>query len=717
MPNMLSATSQNPAPNLPKRRFGWRVAQLSGYSWILLAQCVVLAVYAPVMPLWLIGYGVAVIALQLPLLRPILPQVFTRARALQLIQYIGFIAGLFGLYATYHTAIGLEVGLAFLLLCALSKLLELNTRRDGYVVLCLALFVLAGRFLLDQGLSTTLAVAVAILLNIFAMIAQNDDGTGRYRTLGLMLGQALPLLVVLFLFFPRLPPLWSVQLGGQNQATTGMSDSMSPGDFASLSQSTELAFRAEFTGTLPPQAQLYWRGLVFDAFDGKTWRPSHQPLKTWVPTSPAAPVSAGTRNGEHYATATMPSWLIPTVVQSQVANQPQANRYRVILERTGQPWLFALDYPLTAQRGIVLTSNFTLRYWDNVNQRLVYQVQWLNDAAIGQALAPYERRQDLQLPADGNPQSRQFARDLFAQSGNDPIVFSQNLAHWIRTQPFRYTLSPPALGSDRIDEFLFGTRAGFCEHYSSSFVFLMRSAGVPARVVAGYQGGQLGRDGKSWEVRQMDAHAWAEIWVEGRGWLRVDPTAFVAPERVEQGMDQLTQVAGARLFGDGAAAQLSYRQFQMLQQARRLFDQAGYYWQRNIVGYDQDRQKSSLLKWFSIQSVYQQVMWMAALLVLLLAIFGLWLWWRRRKHWDKADKALVDLSARLAKQDSTLARQADEGALAYLARLESVVQQPERVREAAVLYRKLRYAAPNTAPNDQFYTDLKRLLKSVQPLR
>ena len=245
----------------------------------------------------------------------------------------------------------------------------------------------------------------------------------------------------------------------------------------------------------------------------------------------------------------------------------------------------------------------------------------------------------------------------------------------------------------------------------------MRSAGVPARVVAGYQGGQLGRDGKSWEVRQMDAHAWAEIWVEGRGWLRVDPTAFVAPERVEQGMDQLTQVAGARLFGDGAAAQFSYRQFQMLQQARRLFDQAGYYWQRDVVGYDQDRQKSSLLKWFSIQSVYQQVMWMAALSVLLLAIFELWLWWRRRKHWDKADKALVDLSARLAKQDSTLARQADEGVLAYLARLESVVQQPERVREAAVLYRKLRYAAPNTAPNDQFYTDLKRLLKSVQPLR
>lgn len=709
-----SATHQPLHP--PKRGFGLRVAQLSGYSWILLAQCAVLAVYASVMPLWLIGYGAVVIALQLPLLRPWLPKFALRPRALQFLQYVGFIAGLLGLYATYRTAIGLEVGLAFLLLCALSKLLELNTRRDGYVVLCLALFVLAGRFLLDQGLSTTLAVAAAALLNLFAMIAQNDDGTGRYRTLWLLLGQALPLLVVLFLFFPRLPPLWSVQLGGQNQATTGMSDSMSPGDFASLSQSTELAFRAEFTGAPPPQAQLYWRGLVFDAFDGKTWRPSNQPLKIWAATSPAAPANTPDSSTLRYNTATMPSWLLPTVVQSQVANQPQTNRYRVILERTGQPWLFALDYPLTSQRGIGLTSNFTLRYWDNVNQRLVYQVQWLNDAAIGQTLAPRERQQDLQLPADGNPQSRQFARDLFAQSGNDPIAFSQNLARWIRTQSFRYTLSPPALGANRIDEFLFGTRAGFCEHYSSSFVFLMRSVGVPARVVAGYQGGQLGRDGKSWEVRQMDAHAWAEIWVEGRGWLRVDPTAFVAPERVEQGMDRLTQTAGAQLFGDGAAAKFSYRQFQMLQQARRLFDQAGYYWQRNVVGYDQDRQKSSLLKWFSIQSVYQQVMWMAALLVLLLAIFGLWLWWRRRKHWDKADKIVVDLSARLAKHDSSLARQPDEGALAYLTRLESVVQQPKQVREAAAVYRKLRYAAPDSEAKTQSHSQLKNLLKTIKSI-
>ena len=281
----------------------------------------------------------------------------------------------------------------------------------------------------------------------------------------------------------------------------------------------------------------------------------------------------------------------------------------------------------------------------------------------------------------------------------------------MRSQQFRYTLSPPTLGSNRIDDFLFATRAGFCEHYASSFTYLMRAAGVPARVVAGYQGGQLGRDGKSWEVRQMDAHAWSEIWVQGRGWVRVDPTGFVAPNRVEQGMDTVTQDAGAKMFGEGVAGQISYQQFQMLQQARRLFDQASYYWQRDVVGYDQDRQRSSLFKWLNIQSVYQQVMVMFVTLVSVLALLGSWRWWRRRRVWDRHDWIMVQLSNRLAKKDQTLARQDSEGVLAWLTRLEPKVTDKAAIQALAALYRQIRYQQPTD--NKQSMRQLDNLAKTI----
>lgn len=663
-----------PNLNRPSLTLSARLNQISAYQWILLSQLLIVAFHVKNLPIWLSVYAFFIIIFQLQPLRRWLPNALYRPRSLQLIQYTGFIASLVGLYLTYRTAFGLDVGIAFLLLCAVSKLLELHTRRDGYVVLSLSLFVLAGLFLINQDLMTTLQVAIGTMVVLFAMIAQNDDGTGRYRTLGLLVGQAIPLTIILFLFFPRLPPLWSVHLSGA-QAKTGMSDSMSPGDFANLSQSTELAFRVEFGNQQPSQQNLYWRGLVFSDFDGTTWR-ANPNTSLWTPDQPIA------------------DWLLPTLKLSKRFTLAVTPDYRVILEQTGQNWLFGLDYPITNQKGIGLTSDFTLRYWDTVNQRFTYQVHWLEDAPINLALSTQQRQVNLALPVGGNPQSRQFAQRLYHQAGDDPIAYTNAIAQWMRSQQFRYTLSPPTLGNNRIDDFLFATRAGFCEHYASSFTYLMRAAGVPARVVAGYQGGQLGRDGKSWEVRQMDAHAWSEIWVQGRGWVRVDPTGFVAPNRVEQGMGTVTQDAGAKMFGEGVAGQISYQQFQMLQQARRLFDQASYYWQRDVVGYDQDRQRSSLFKWLNIQSVYQQVMVMFVTLVSVLALLGLWLWWRRRRVWDKHDWIMVQLSNRLAKKDKTLARQDSEGVLAWLTRLEPKVTDKAALQALAALYRQIRYQQP-----------------------
>ena len=634
-----------------------RLLALPAYHWVLIAQIAVVLPHAAHLPIWLIGFAAISIIAQLPRLKSRLKKLSHLKRVYQSMQMLGFLLGLVGLWLTYNTAFGLDMGVAFLVLCLASKLWELYKRRDAYVVLNLSLFVLAALFLMDQGLLTTLEVVLGAVIVLLAFIAlnddSNDDGDGRLRTLGVLGIGALPLLVVLFLFFPRLPPLWSVQLSGQ-QATTGVSDSMSPGDFANLGQSTELAFRVEFGDERPPQQQLYWRGLVFSDFDGVTWRPSNQ-VSQWSTRSQT------------------PTWIQNAFATVPEQVQATPTRYQIILEPTQQNWLFGLDYPFSQQPDINITSNFTLSKDQPVTQQLRYDVLQFAPMRIDPILTDASRRLNLALPAEGNPQARALAQQLFVQSGSDPVRYMAAIERWINQTEFRYTLSPPRLNTDRIDEFLFETKAGFCEHYSSSFTFMMRAAGVPARVIAGYQGGEPSRNGNVWEVRQMDAHAWTEVWLEGQGWVRVDPTSFVAPERVEQGMNAMTEQQGAAMFGSGASAQISYQQYQMLQTLRRLSDQASYYWQKDVVGYDQDKQADSLLKWFNISSIMQQIIWLAASAVIIMTTLVFIIWRRRRKRWHPADLLLAQLSKHIGKRDKLLAREDHEGQLAWLERLASAI--------------------------------------------
>lgn len=697
---------------------------LPAYYWVLIAQVVVVLPHAAHLPLWLIGFAAISIAAQLPYIKAKFKKLSHLKRIYQSMQMLGFLLGLLGLWLTYSTAFGLDMGVAFLVLCLVSKLWELYKRRDAYVVLNLSLFVLAALFLMDQGLLTTLEVIVGAVIVLLAFIALNDDsnanGDGRLRTLGVLGVGALPLLVVLFLFFPRLPPLWSVQLSGQ-QAVTGVTDSMSPGDFANLGQSTELAFRVEFADERPPQQQLYWRGLVFSDFDGITWRLAPQ-RDQWSSRLQA------------------PAWI-----QNAFATVPDESRaapvnYKVILEPTQQNWLFGLDYPFSQQPDINTTSEFTLSKDQPVTQQLRYDVLQFAQMRIDPVLTEASRRENLALPNEGNPQSRALAKQLFEQSGSDPLRYIAAIEQWINRTEFRYTLSPPRLNTNRIDEFLFETKAGFCEHYSSSFTFMLRAAGIPARVVAGYQGGEPSRNGNVWEVRQMDAHAWTEVWLEGQGWVRVDPTAFVAPERVEQGMNTMTEQQGAAMFGNGASAQISYQQYQMLQTLRRLSDQASYYWQKDVVGYDQDKQADSLLKWFNISSIMQQIIWLATSAVSVMAILVFVIWYRRRKRWHPADLPLAQLSKRVAKHDKLLARNDNEGQLAWLERLASAIDSRKdnnahsatsqltdssdpiviqtKLIEIRQNYRQLRYGRLSTfdSSHSEYQERLKQLKKDVRAL-
>ncbi|WP_394124901.1 transglutaminase family protein [Psychrobacter nivimaris] len=697
---------------------------LPAYYWVLIAQVVVVLPHAAHLPLWLIGFAAVSIVAQLPHIKAKFKKLSHLKRIYQSVQMLGFLLGLLGLWLTYSRAFGLDMGVAFLVLCLVSKLWELYKCRDAYVVLNLSLFVLAALFLMDQGLLTTLEVIVGAVIVLLAFIALNDDsnasGDGRLRTLGVLGVGALPLLLVLFLFFPRLPPLWSVQLSGQ-QAVTGVSNSMSPGDFANLGQSTELAFRVEFADERPPQQQLYWRGLVFSDFDGVTWRPASQ-------------------KGQWSSRLQAPAWI-----QNAFATVPDESRaapvnYKVILEPTQQNWLFGLDYPFSEQPDINTTSEFTLSKDQPVTQQLRYDVLQFAQMRIDPVLTEASRRENLALPDEGNPQARALAKQLFEQSGSDPVRYIAAIEQWINRTEFRYTLSPPRLHTNRIDEFLFETKAGFCEHYSSSFTFMLRAAGIPARVVAGYQGGEPSRNGNVWEVRQMDAHAWTEVWLEGQGWVRVDPTAFVAPERVEQGMNTMTEQQGAAMFGNGASAQISYQQYQMLQTLRRLSDQASYYWQKDVVGYDQDKQADSLLKWFNISSIMQQIIWLATSAVSVMAILIFVIWYRRRKRCHPADLPLAQLSKRVAKHDKLLARNDNEGQLAWLERLASAIDSRQgdnahsatsqltdssdpiviqtKLIEIRQNYRQLRYGRLSTfdSSHSEYQERLKQLKKDVRAL-
>ncbi|AXI02816.1 DUF3488 domain-containing protein [Aquirhabdus parva] len=657
--------------------------RLNAKDIVMLVQLLVVLPHAEHLPYWLLLIAIFSILIQLSFVHQ---RLFTLSLRMQkILQGVVFLSGLFGIFQTFHTILGLEAGTAFLIICLLGKLFEVNTRRDAYVVLTLGLFVTAGLFLFDQGLMTTVLVVLATCSIFYAMMMQNIvvnesqsiqvirtdvSGVSHYhalKTIFFIVSIAVPLMVILFIFFPRISPIWSIHLN-QDQAKTGMSDSMSPGDIANLSQSTELAFRAVFQGPIPANAELYWRGLVLGTFDGRTWSPTKD----------------ARLKATQWGTQSIPPWLAHGVT----LKTREPTKYSITVEPTQQPWLFALNFPVGEDSDVGLTREYTVQASDDIRQRTTYKLLRFNTQTIDADLPAWLAQDTLQLPENGNPQSRTFAHNLFKQANGNPELYASYVTNWIRHENFVYTLQPPPLSGDRIDEFLFKTRRGFCEHYSSAFTFLMRAAGIPARVVVGYQGGQLGRDGHSLEIRQMDAHAWSEIWLTGRGWVRYDPTAAIAPDRIERGMGALTS-QNPTMFGDGLAGTLRYNQFKFFGQARQWVDYAKYLWQRDVVGFDQTRQNDFLFKFLGLRSQVMQIFVMFMIFALVLAIVVFVQLRRKRPKWHPLDIPLINLSRRLNKQG--LARNDHEGMLQWLKRVE-LAGYEHQAKKIASIYRTARYS-------------------------
>ncbi|MFT5690727.1 MAG: transglutaminase-like putative cysteine protease [Oceanicoccus sp.] len=470
----------------------------------------------------------------------------------------------YGIYQSYGTMIGMEPTVALLISGFSLKLLEVVSRRDVYVILFLAYFVALTEFLFDQDFLVSAFVFFTVMLITTALVALHQRGYDRvdtisFRKTAVLFVQAVPLMVVLFIVFPRFEPLWKVPMPS-HQAQSGVSDSMSPGDISDLAQSGDLAFRAIFESEIPTRDKLYWRGLVMSDFDGRTWRQGRL-KKEFLSEEQERVVRRSLR---------------------------EPLRYSVIQEASHQPWLFNLALAYSTDENTVAVNDFRLVWKGDIHSRVKYEVISDIHAPIEPIASKKTRRYETELPFSGNPESRAFAQDLFAASNDERAFIDSVLTYYFREE-FSYTLKPPLLGNDSIDDFLFNTKRGFCGHYASSFVFLMRSAGIPARVVSGYQGGEINPITGTILVHQFDAHAWAEVWLPDEGWVRFDPTSMISPERIEYGLEYAMQEEGSFLSGSPLSA-LRYRNVEWLNRLRLQLDAFSFYWSSLVLQYKGKRQ-------------------------------------------------------------------------------------------------------------------------------
>jgi transglutaminase-like putative cysteine protease len=539
---------------------------------------------------------------------------------------------------TYDYFIGREPSIAFLFVLCGIKFLEARARRDGTLLVCFAAFLLITPFVNSQSMFAAAAALPAILVlgGTLDALERSPAATQSWRAsfarTATLIVQGLPIAALMFLMFPRLAaPLWG--LPADHAARSGLSDTMTPGMFTELTLSDEVAFRVDFDGPVPPPIQRYWRGPVMSRFDGRVW-------------SAGLPVLGGV--------------LAPS--------KGKAISYTVTLEPSNQPWLFALDLPADLPREggdadggapssilLGLTRDQQLLAKAPVSQPVRYtQLSILRDAFPATSLS--EARFNLRLPR-GNPRSVEFARELRARVPDDRAYIRAVLDHF-RNEPFVYTLAAPLLEHEPVDQFLFDVRRGFCEHYASSFVLLLRAAGIPARVVTGYQGGEMNPAGGYMIVRQSDAHAWAEALIDGM-WRRYDPTAAVAPSRIERGL------AGA-LPSYEPVPLLARLDGGWLKDLRLTWDAVNHGWQRHVVDFNYQRQRA-MWRDFEINrfSPWQVVVALAVLASLWSFAVLLWLAIRRRRM----ARALVlweDVCRRLAR--GGLPRQPHEGPLAFVER-------------------------------------------------
>ena len=526
------------------------------------------------------------------------------------------LAAAVGTFLTYGRIFGREAGTTLLIIMAALKLLEMRSQRDVVLSIYLGFVLVVTNFLFSQTIPLGLYMLACVWIFVATLIGFNHVGrpptvTQRLRPAGALLLQALPLMAAFFILFPRATgPLWALPQDGR-AGRTGLSESMSPGNIANLIKSDAIAFRVQFFDRFPPYPSLYWRGPVLVDFDGTTWR--------------------------------MPE-VVPGGGLPRYGRQERPSRYEVTLEPHQKNWLFALDVPGELPRGSFIQGDLQLRSYRPIIQRYRYEITSYLDYTFGERSSELALAPALRFDETRNPRTVALGRQWAAADPSPAAIFRKAGQHFT-AGGYTYTLEPPLLDKAHpYDDFVFNTKLGFCEHFAGSFVLLMRAAGIPARVVTGYQGGEVNPLNNELIVRQADAHAWAEVWVRGEGWQRVDPTAVVSPLRVDGGVN-------AALGPIGVLPNLiAADKFGLLANLRFAWQMMNSQWDQWIVGYGMDRQRQ-LFSQMGVEKVDWRILgfWLvvSTIVVGLLVSLGLLLRDRRPRRevsltlWDRFCRKLA----------------------------------------------------------------------------
>lgn len=565
------------------KRTGTDGSLLASLPWTLAALVFALAPHVQYLPIWITTAFLACAAwrFEIERRRRALPRPWLRV-LLALICFLGVLA-------SYESVSGVGPGSALLAIMAALKLLETRRRRDQFVLLFISIFLVMASLLREQYVWSLPYLVLAVVLTMTAWLRMSlaNDGVDTsvkqsFATGSRLILYAAPLMLVMWILFPRIStPFWAIPVD-TSTATSGLSDRMSPGDISSLSLSNAVAFRVNFEDDVPEPIDQYWRGLVLYRFNGRTW-------SGWEPIMD--------RNARE---------------QLFVAGDPV--RYQITMEPTRQQWVFALDIPLEWSRSeVFMGPQHQLAKEQPIDQRMAYEVTSYKRYRINPEMTPYFHSWYTRLPTSSNPRTARLAQSMRAAAGSDESFVNAVLAKFHEDEYF-YTLEPPPLGANPVDRFMFDTRQGFCEHYASAFAVMMRAAGIPSRIVLGYQGGEMNPLGNYMIVRQSDAHAWTEIWLPKRGWHRVDPTAAVAPERIEAG------ISGAMWSGIGASWGLS-APIAWLHRMGLTWDALNAKWNDWILGYGPDKQES-FLEWLGMEEPDWRKM-MLTMTFLVAAIVGI----------------------------------------------------------------------------------------------
>lgn len=593
-----------------------------------------------------------------------------------------------GLTLVYPSLLGLEPMLSMLVAGFGLKLLEMHHKRDAVILVYLAFFAAAVACVFTTEITNFGLVLITFVIATTALVSINQSKASGFSmrpsaTAISMLLAALPLMLALFLVVPRLGSFWSIPVS-KSQARTGIGDTLSPGGISELVGSDELAFRARFDGEIPARERLYWRGLVFSEFNGREWK------------------QADLFGSDH-------SVMNPTTFEGiERLGEPIA--YTVTMEPTRRKWMFALSTPATPESGIRHQRDSRLVSKREIRQRRSYEVRsWLNYRHEADGLHPDRAELERSFPPGTNPETARVAKEWARQTPDVNDLIARVLG--LFNQSFVYTLEPPLLGTDAVDEFLWETQRGFCEHFAGSFAFFMRAAGHPARVVSGYLGGEVHPDENFVTVRQYDAHAWAEVWVEGRGWLRVDPTAAVAPERVEMSLADLFDNDDGFL-SNSPFSLIRFREFGLINWIVLRRDYLDYMWGTWVLGYN--RQQAGFLERLLGQVTAFRVglLFLLAAAVSLLPYLLIRLVNRQRQKPDPRDALIRTFCSKMAR--AGLPRKTGEGILAFARRIS--VERPQLAQEAmeiANAYVALRYEQ-RTRPGIE---DLRRRVSGLSPSR